>query len=93
MRMNPWLRLGGCRLRIQGPENCLVRNTRPGENQCDGACGEGDEVTAVVMAFGSLTGVYYGSKLSVKMPEKMLRGIVMGLIPGAAVLMLLHQGK
>ena len=45
-----------------------------------GTHGEQDRVTAVIMAAGSLGGVYYGSKLSVKMPELFLRAIVLVLV-------------
>lgn len=54
--------------------------------------GEVDNVTAIIMAFGSLAGVYYGSKLSTKMPEKLLQSIVVGLILVSAILMLINQG-
>jgi uncharacterized membrane protein YfcA len=57
-----------------------------------GKGGEVDKVTAIIMAVGSLAGVYYGSKLSTKMPEKLLQSIVVGLIFVAAILMLLNQG-
>ena len=40
------------------------------------------------MAAGSLGGVYYGSKLSVKMPEVFLRAIVLVLVLVAAIMML-----
>jgi len=53
-----------------------------------GTHGEQDRVTAVVMAAGSLGGVYYGSKLSVKMPEVFLRVIVLVLVLVAAIMML-----
>ena len=48
--------------------------------------------TAVVMAIGSLAGVPFGSKLSVKMPEKILQSVVIALILLAAILMLLNNG-
>jgi len=51
-----------------------------------------DAVTAIVMAVGSLVGVPFGSKLSVKMPEKMLQIIVIGIILVAAVMMLFNGG-
>jgi len=51
-----------------------------------------DMVTAVVMSAGSLVGVPPGSKLSVKMPDKLLQGIVIVLIFIAAVLMLVKNG-
>ncbi len=50
-----------------------------------------DAGAAVLMAAGSMAGVYWGSKLSVKMPEKVLQGIVMGLILLSALLMALRQ--
>lgn len=57
-----------------------------------GRGGELDKVTAIIMAIGSLTGVYYGSMLSVKVPEKLLQSIVISLIFVATVLMLMSQG-
>lgn len=53
-----------------------------------GTHGEQDHVTAIVMAAGSLGGVYYGSKLSVKIPELFLRAIVVVLVLVAAIMML-----
>ena len=53
-----------------------------------GSQGEQDRVTAVIMAVGSLGGVYYGSKLSVKLPELFLRAIVVILVLVAAIMML-----
>jgi uncharacterized membrane protein YfcA len=53
-----------------------------------GTRGEQDHVTAAIMAVGSLGGVYYGSKLSVKMPELFLRVIVLVLVLVAAIMML-----
>jgi uncharacterized membrane protein YfcA len=53
---------------------------------------EQDRVTAVIMATGSLAGVYYGSKLSVKMPELFLRVIVLLLVLVAAIMMLGDHG-
>jgi len=49
-----------------------------------------DAMTAVVMMVGSLVGVPLGSKLSVKIAERSLEIIVIGMILIAAVLMLLH---
>lgn len=54
--------------------------------------GEVDNVTAITMAVGSLPGVYYGSKLTTKIPEKLLQTVVVVLIGVAAFLMLLNQG-
>jgi uncharacterized membrane protein YfcA len=51
-----------------------------------------DTVTAVVMSAGSLVGVPPGSKLSVKMPDRILQGIIIALIFIAAVLMLGKNG-
>lgn len=56
-----------------------------GENSMDAA-------TGMVMAVGSLVGVPFGSKLSVKMPEKILQAVVIGLIFVAAVMMLFNGG-
>lgn len=52
-----------------------------------------DAVTAVIMAAGSLAGVPFGSKLSVKLPEKLLQSIVIGLILLAAIMMLFNGGS
>jgi len=52
-----------------------------------------DWTTAVVMSAGSLAGVPAGSKLSVKMPDKILQGIVIVLIFIAAVLMIFKNGR
>jgi len=57
-----------------------------------GKGGEVDKATAIIMAVGSLAGVYYGSRLSTKMPDRLLQAIVIGLIFLAAILMLLNQG-
>ncbi len=53
-----------------------------------GTRGAQDYTTAIIMAVGSLSGVYYGSKLSVKMPELFLRAIVVVLVLVAAIMML-----
>jgi len=53
-----------------------------------GTHGEQDRVTATIMAGGSIAGVYYGSKLSVRMPELFLRVIVVVLVLVAAIMML-----
>ena len=53
-----------------------------------GTHGEQDRVTAIIMAGGSVAGVYYGSKLSVRMPELFLRVIVVVLVLVAAIMML-----
>jgi len=57
-----------------------------------GRSGAVDWVTAAVMAAGSLIGVPPGSKLSVKMPDKLLQIVVIALIFIAAVMMLLNGG-
>ncbi len=54
--------------------------------------GEQDYATAITMSVGSLAGVFYGSRLSVKLPETLLRTIVLALVLGAAVMMLFNQG-
>ncbi len=46
-----------------------------------------DRATAIIMALGSLSGVYYGSKLSVKLPETMLRAAVLAMVLIAALMM------
>ncbi len=53
-----------------------------------GIHGEQDRITAVIMALGSLAGVYQGSKLSVKMPELFLRIIIVVLVLVASIMML-----
>jgi len=53
-----------------------------------GLHGEQDRITAIIMAAGSIAGVYYGSKLSVKMPELFLRVIVVVLVLVSAIMML-----
>lgn len=57
-----------------------------------GSNGVQDRVTAIIMAAGSLGGVYYGSKLSVRMPELFLRAIVVVLVLVAAIMMLGSSG-
>jgi len=57
-----------------------------------GRGGELDAVTAVVMAVGSLAGVPFGVKLSVRMPEKILQVVVIVIILVAAIMMLLNGG-
>ncbi len=46
-----------------------------------------DLPTVLVMALGSLITVYYGSKLSVRLPDRWLKGIVVGLMLITSVLM------
>jgi uncharacterized membrane protein YfcA len=53
-----------------------------------GTRGEQDVVTAVIMSVGSLAGVYHGSRLSVRLPEILLRSIVVVLVLVAAIMML-----
>ena len=53
-----------------------------------GSSGVQDRVTALIMATGSVAGVFYGSKLSVRMPELFLRVIVVVLVLVAAIMML-----
>lgn len=50
-----------------------------------------DFATAIVMSVGSLAGVHWGSKFAVKLSERVLQGIVTGVILIAAVLMLCGQ--
>jgi uncharacterized membrane protein YfcA len=54
--------------------------------------GEMDVMTAVLMAAGSMAGVPVGSRLSVRLPEKILKIIVVIVIVIAAVLMLSKGG-
>jgi uncharacterized membrane protein YfcA len=51
-----------------------------------------DMVTAVVMSAGSLIGVPPGSKVSAKMPDKLLQSIVIVLILIAAIMMVFNDG-
>ena len=53
-----------------------------------GSSGVQDRVTALIMAAGSVAGVFYGSRLSVRMPELFLRVIVVVLVLVAAIMML-----
>jgi uncharacterized membrane protein YfcA len=53
-----------------------------------GRGGELDYPSAIVMAGGSLAGVRFGSRLAVKMPDTLLRWIMIGLILVAALMML-----
>ena len=53
-----------------------------------GRNGELDTATAVIMAVGSIGGVRFGSRLSVRMPERLLLVVMVALIAIAAVLML-----
>jgi len=54
--------------------------------------GDTDMVTAAVMAAGSLIGVPSGSKLSVKIPDKLLQGVMIVLVFVAAIMMLFIGG-
>ena len=47
--------------------------------------------TAITMAVGSLGGVRHGTKLSVKLPDQLLRLIMIGLILAAAIMMLINR--
>ncbi len=51
-----------------------------------------DAMTAIIMAAGSLIVVPFGSRLSVKMPERLLQVIVIGIILIAAIMMLYNGG-
>lgn len=57
-----------------------------------GTSGQLDVVTALIMAVGSLLGVPAGSKLSVKLPARLLQGIVIAIILVAAAMMAFQQG-
>lgn len=50
--------------------------------------GQIEYVTAVLMSVGSLAGVFVGSRLSARMPERPLQAIVIGVIAVAAMTML-----
>jgi uncharacterized membrane protein YfcA len=56
-----------------------------------GRSGEVDTATAMIMAVGSLAGVYRGSRLSSKMPERLLQSVMISLIFMVAVLMLINH--
>jgi uncharacterized membrane protein YfcA len=56
-----------------------------------GKGGELDVLTAVIMAVGSLAGVRYGSRLSVRLPEQGLKLVMVGLVLFAAIMMVLHR--
>jgi uncharacterized membrane protein YfcA len=58
-----------------------------------GRNGELDTATAVIMAVGSIGGVRFGSRLSVRIPERILLVVMVALIAIAAVLMLVTQGR
>ena len=57
-----------------------------------GRGGEVDWATALVMAAGSLIGVPLGSKLSVKIPDQILYGVVIALVFAVAIMMLMNGG-
>ena len=46
-----------------------------------------DIPTVIVSTLGSLITVYYGSKLAVRLPDQLLKGIVLGLMLATALLM------
>ena len=52
-----------------------------------------DAWTAVLMAAGSLVGVPFGSRLSVKMPEKALQAVVISIILLSGLSMILKNGS
>ncbi len=58
-----------------------------------GKGGELDAHSAVIMAVGSLAGVRQGSRLSVKLPDTLLRWIMIALILVAAILMVGGNGN
>lgn len=55
--------------------------------------GEVDRVTAIIMAIGSLIGVFFGCRCSMGIPEKLLKQIMLALIFGIAIAMLFTRGK
>jgi len=57
-----------------------------------GVRGEIDFYTALIMSFGSTIGVYFGSRLSVNLPEIILRSIVLGLVITGAIMMCIKKG-
>ena len=57
-----------------------------------GARGELDLPTALIMSLGSTIGVYFGSRLSVKLPDLLLRSIVLSLVILGAIMMCVKKG-
>ncbi|NQU39937.1 MAG: sulfite exporter TauE/SafE family protein [Lentisphaerae bacterium] len=55
--------------------------------------GEIDLGTAISMAAGSMVGVPFGSRLSVRLPENTLKAVVVGVVVVAALLMLAGNGS
>ena len=53
-----------------------------------GGSKEMDLPTVIVTAFGSLLTVHYGSKLSVQLPDRVLKWIVLGLMSATTLLMI-----
>ncbi|OVE74995.1 hypothetical protein BVX97_06035 [bacterium E08(2017)] len=49
-----------------------------------------DIATAIIMAAGSIAGVYIGSKLTLKIPDKMLQTIIIAIIIVAAAAMMIR---
>ncbi len=55
-----------------------------------GTRGEQDAATSIVMSAGSIAGVRLGSRLSVRVPDLLLRGLVIGLALLGAIMMLFN---
>lgn len=53
--------------------------------------GKQDAITALIMSFGSIIGVYIGSKLTVKLPDIILKTIVLILIIIGAIVMITEK--
>ncbi|MGQ4809631.1 hypothetical protein NKDENANG_03054 [Candidatus Entotheonellaceae bacterium PAL068K] len=56
-----------------------------------GTGGQMDWSTGLIMVSGSLVGVYYGSKLGVRIPDRTLKMILTLIILGASVMMLVSR--
>jgi uncharacterized membrane protein YfcA len=52
-----------------------------------------DIVTAVIMTVGSLGGVFLGSRLSVKLPDRTLKGIVICIISFVTLIMFIGKSS
>jgi uncharacterized membrane protein YfcA len=58
-----------------------------------GVRGEQDIPTALIMSVSSTIGVWIGSRMSVKLPELLLRSIVLGLVILGAIMMCVKHGN
>ncbi|PCJ62065.1 MAG: hypothetical protein COA79_05095 [Planctomycetota bacterium] len=55
-----------------------------------GKGGQLDYGIAILMAFGSILGVFFGTRLTEKVPDKILQGLVIGIITLACITMLVR---